>query len=90
MDAEQVFSEQTLENIPSLLQQVIQQISTGVRVESETSPDSSLAVTVYMDPSELTRLNGPQGRTARSLRIIARSVGLKAGQTVTLDFVPEP
>jgi uncharacterized protein len=57
----------------------------AVRVECDaTSEGVSLRVSV--DPADIGKVIGKQGRTARSLRILVTAMGMASKQRISLDI----
>ena len=57
----------------------------GVKVETISVNDgSTLRITV--DPGDVGKVIGKQGRTARSLRVIVTAMGMASKQRISLDI----
>jgi predicted RNA-binding protein YlqC (UPF0109 family) len=57
-------------------------------VEDDEEEETTL-LELRVDPEDLGRVIGKQGRTARSLRTLLHAVGLKHHQRYTLDIVED-
>jgi predicted RNA-binding protein YlqC (UPF0109 family) len=57
-----------------------------VRVEVITSADSTV-LRLHVDPSDIGKMIGKQGRTARSLRTILGAASMKLQRRFSLDIV---
>jgi predicted RNA-binding protein YlqC (UPF0109 family) len=57
-------------------------------VDDEDDEETTL-LELRVDPEDLGRVIGKQGRTARSLRTLLNAVGLKHHQRYTLDIVED-
>jgi predicted RNA-binding protein YlqC (UPF0109 family) len=57
----------------------------GVTVESLSVNDGS-SLRISVDPADIGKVIGKQGRTARSLRVLVSAMGMASKQRITLDI----
>ena len=57
----------------------------GVTVESVPITDGS-SLRISVDPADIGKVIGKQGRTARSLRILVTAMGMASKQRISLDI----
>ena len=57
----------------------------GVKVETVSGSDGS-TVRISVDPADIGKVIGKQGRTARSLRVIVTAMGMASKQRISLDI----
>jgi predicted RNA-binding protein YlqC (UPF0109 family) len=57
----------------------------GVTVEAVPTEEGS-SIRISVDPSDIGKVIGKQGRTARSLRVIVTAMGMASKQRISLDI----
>jgi predicted RNA-binding protein YlqC (UPF0109 family) len=57
----------------------------GVAVESVPASEGS-TLRISVDPADIGKVIGKQGRTARSLRVIVTAMGMASKQRISLDI----
>jgi predicted RNA-binding protein YlqC (UPF0109 family) len=57
----------------------------GVKVESVSGNEGS-TLRISVDPGDIGKVIGKQGRTARSLRVIVTAMGMASKQRISLDI----
>lgn len=57
----------------------------GVKVESVPGADG-ISLRISVDPGDVGKVIGKQGRTARSLRILVTAMGMASKQRISLDI----
>lgn len=58
----------------------------AVTVTTAPGPRSNIVFSVAVDPKEMGKVIGKQGRTARSLRTLLRAIGHENGLRYSLDI----
>lgn len=58
-----------------------------VQVNETESEDGSLTLELHVAPEDMGKLIGRQGRIAREIRTIVKSVAQRTGQKVTVEIV---
>ncbi len=76
--------------VTALLRQIVEALDDPVSIQmtSEELKDAT-RFSLWVAPSDLGKLIGRQGRTARSLRIILRAMSVKFGHEFRLDIVQD-
>ncbi len=57
---------------------------------SEIEADHTTVVELKVNPEELGKIIGRQGRTANALRTIVNAAALKAGKRIVLEIIENP
>jgi predicted RNA-binding protein YlqC (UPF0109 family) len=57
----------------------------GVKVESVPA-NEGISLRISVDPADIGKVIGKQGRTARSLRVIVTAMGMASKQRISLDI----
>jgi len=58
----------------------------SIELRSDEVNSSTTCFQLLVSPSDIGRLIGKQGRTARSIRIVLSAVSMKSGHRYTLDI----
>lgn len=78
----------TVPELMAIIARSLVDVEDGVSVEMLQS-DECTVLRLHVDPSDLGKVLGQQGRTARSLRTILIGAGMKAKRRFSLDIVKE-
>jgi predicted RNA-binding protein YlqC (UPF0109 family) len=86
--------EDKIQNAEELVRAIARALVTvpdAVEVEAveDEDDDEIMLLELRVDPQDLGRVIGKQGRTARSLRTLLNAVGMKHHQRYTLDIVED-
>lgn len=75
-----------MQNVAEVIIKAIATNPGGV-VVSERQDGERTVLTVQVDPTDVGRVIGRQGRTINAVRTIVKAAGLKSQQQVSLDLV---
>jgi predicted RNA-binding protein YlqC (UPF0109 family) len=75
-----------MRNVAELILKALVGHPENVRIEEALEGDR-LNLTVHVDPADLGRVIGRQGRTINAVRTVVKASALKAQQYVNLDLV---
>lgn len=54
---------------------------------TEVSGEGGVTLQIRVDPTDLGKVIGKQGRTARAIRTLAKAASIKAGQNYYIDIL---
>jgi len=57
---------------------------------TEIENDQTVILELKVDPADLGKIIGRQGRTAKALRTVVNAAALKAGKRVVLEIIEKP
>jgi hypothetical protein len=75
-----------MQNVAEVIIKAIATNPEGVVVNSSLDGDRTV-LTVQVDPADVGRVIGRQGRTINAVRTIVKAAGLKSQQHVSLDLL---